>query len=93
MKKPVVWERMLCTPPLRKLGRLAYWLYLIHLPVLVLARSYSLRALEHLHVPHPGSFSVLFGNLFGLTATVLLAELSWRYFEGPLLRIGHRYRY
>jgi len=64
---------------LRKIGTVAYGVYLVHLPVVGLAS---------LLVSAPAPVYVL---AFGLT--FILAWLSWEYFEKPLVRRGHRYQY
>jgi peptidoglycan/LPS O-acetylase OafA/YrhL len=35
----------------------------------------------------------ILGGILGAAASVLMASLSWKYFEKPLLRRGHRYQY
>ena len=71
--------RLLRSRPLRSTGVLAYGLYLIHLPVI-------------------GLTSLVFGaqsvvGAVALVATFLLASISWRYFEEPLVRRGHHHQY
>jgi peptidoglycan/LPS O-acetylase OafA/YrhL len=94
LQKPLAWERLLNVRPLRKLGQLAFCVYLIHFPLLRLGKKYVTLLLSHLSIEHhAGGLSLVFGNLTGLVATIAIAQLSWKYFEEPLLRMGHRYRY
>jgi peptidoglycan/LPS O-acetylase OafA/YrhL len=71
--------RLLRSRPLRSTGILAYGLYLMHLPVV---------GLTSLVVgPRP-----LVGAV-ALVATFLLAWASWKFFEEPFVKRGHRYHY
>jgi peptidoglycan/LPS O-acetylase OafA/YrhL len=73
---------------LRELGRVSYCVYLIHRAVSYLVFGLALRRL-------PGLLDL---RTFGLTLisaalTYFVASLSWRYIEGPLVKIGHRTSY
>ena len=63
--------RVLRNRGLRYMGRISYCLYLIHYP------------LRQFMIAH---FGRALGILLGLTASLLLASLSWKYFEGPIAR-------
>jgi peptidoglycan/LPS O-acetylase OafA/YrhL len=63
--------------PLGYLGRISYCLYLVHLPVIM--------TLRHL------IFSKLVLCLTSFALSVLIAELSRRYFEGPILSYKDRW--
>ena len=65
--------------PLRFIGTIAYGAYLFQ-EILLLHRSMDL--------PH-----VLLFNLIGAVGIIGLAALSWKYFEKPLVKRGHRYAY
>jgi peptidoglycan/LPS O-acetylase OafA/YrhL len=81
-------ERILRNPALTKLGTLAYCLYLIHISVMQSVRhplNSWLRSSPHV--------AWILGGILGAAASVLMASLSWKYFEKPLLRRGHRYQY
>jgi peptidoglycan/LPS O-acetylase OafA/YrhL len=81
-------ERILRNAALTKLGTLAYCLYLIHISVMQSVRhplGFWLRGSPHL------AWSL--GGVLGSIASVVLASLSWKYFEKPLLRRGHKYQY
>jgi len=81
-------EHILRNPVLTKLGTLAYCLYLLHISVMQSVRhplGSWLRGSPHV--------AWILGGIVGATASVVLASLSWKYFEKPLLRRGHRYQY
>lgn len=81
-------ERSLRNPVLMKLGTLAYCLYLIHISVMQSVRhplNSWLRGSPHI--------AWILGGIIGAGASVMLASLSWKYFEKPLLKRGHRYQY
>lgn len=69
---------------LMALGTIAYGLYLIHYPVFLLA-VYAMRT------AHVGSGLVVV--IVALPLTVLIAEISWKWFEKPFVRLGHRAQY
>jgi peptidoglycan/LPS O-acetylase OafA/YrhL len=73
---------------LREMGRLSYCIYIIHLSVLALCFAAFLHEVPRLDTP--ASFGVV-GCSFALTYG--LAWLSWKYFEGPMFRRGHTYKY
>ena len=74
---PITWLTSL--PLLRRLGLLAYCIYLIHLFVF----DFLFRVVA-------GPNLVLVGVPI---LVVCLAEVSWRFFERPLISFGHRWRY
>jgi peptidoglycan/LPS O-acetylase OafA/YrhL len=73
---------------LREMGRLSYCIYIIHLSVLVVCFAAFLHEIPSLETP--ASFLVA-GISFVLTYA--LAWLSFKYFEGPMLRRGHTFKY
>jgi peptidoglycan/LPS O-acetylase OafA/YrhL len=73
---------------LRWLGSIAYGAYLIHDVALGLAYAYGWNS-----SPIINSMPTLLTALAALAFTIGVAWLSWRYFEGPLVRHGHRARY
>ncbi len=83
-----IWHSALCSPWLMRLGTLAYCTYLLHFPLIQVGRH----ALLLLVPSHPEAAYVL-GALAAVAMTLVLATLSWRFFEQPLLRRGHKYRY
>jgi peptidoglycan/LPS O-acetylase OafA/YrhL len=76
------------TPLLLELGSVSYCVYLIHL-----VANVSLHALLLRHSPR---ISTLSGALITVLAVLIaysIAKLSWIYFEGPLQRRGHAFKY
>jgi peptidoglycan/LPS O-acetylase OafA/YrhL len=81
-------QALLCNPSLMGLGGIAYCAYLLHRPLMEVARR--LLAVRFGHASGPIEF---LGGLLGIAATLLIAKLSWRFFEQPLLRRGHAFKY
>jgi len=80
--------RFLRMPVLLELGSVSYCMYLVHLVVNV--------TLHALLLHHSPQISTLSGALVTVLAVVIaysIAKLSWIYFEGPLQRRGHAFRY
>ncbi len=74
-----VQSRLLTLRPLRWLGKVSYCVYLLHVPMF--------SAMFHIfHTSLPAA-------LAALAAMFVIAELSWRFFEAPLMHIGHRFKY
>jgi peptidoglycan/LPS O-acetylase OafA/YrhL len=76
------------TPLLLELGSVSYCVYLVHL-----VTNVSLHALVFHHAPRlstPGGALIT-----GVSILIAygIAKLSWIYFEGPLQRRGHAYKY
>jgi peptidoglycan/LPS O-acetylase OafA/YrhL len=67
------------------LGTLAYGIYLFHQPV-----QYLLFGIIWGHTIAVTGGATLLVTLAAVALTLLLAALSWRYFEQPLIRKGHR---
>jgi peptidoglycan/LPS O-acetylase OafA/YrhL len=86
------WPRSLSAGWLRAFGKYSYALYLVHLPVSRVVR-------EFLFAPEQFGFvgSPLIGQLFfygiATAPAFALAWLSWRLFEGPILRLKARFPY
>lgn len=80
-------HRILCNPWLMRLGTLAYCTYLLHLPLIIAGRT----VLKHVFASANAAW--LFGGWSGVAITIVLSNLSWNYFEKPMLRRGHNYRY
>jgi peptidoglycan/LPS O-acetylase OafA/YrhL len=74
--------------PLRFLGRVSYFLYLVHWGVLK-STSVLVRELA----PTAGQGVQLGAMLSALAVTLVVADLSWRFFESRMLSIGHRVKY
>jgi peptidoglycan/LPS O-acetylase OafA/YrhL len=74
--------------PLRELGKISYCVYIIHQAV-----SWALyRSILHSDPRFDGWFAIGV-SVLSFAVTVLIAELSWQYFESPLIHRGHRYTY
>jgi peptidoglycan/LPS O-acetylase OafA/YrhL len=72
----------------REFGRISYCLYLIHLAVLYVCFRILAPGMRH--------FSDWRSGLVGVVSLVVaygICQVSWRYFEHPLLQRGHRYTY
>ncbi len=77
---------VLCNPMLMGVGTLAYCTYLVHLPMIQASR----RLLE---MRWSADKAWLPGGMLGVAFSLIIASLSWKYFEKPLLRRGHKYVY
>jgi len=73
---------------LMSIGGIAYGVYLFHEPVLGLCYAVTRGTL-----PVITDFSTLAITFCSLLLTLVLAKLSWVYFERPLVGVGHRYLY
>jgi len=80
--RPGRWTRMLDATPLRVVGERSYGLYLWHWPVLLVVTA-ALGAA-------PGTTSWHVAAVLTLVVTALLTELSFRYVETPVRRLGYR---
>jgi peptidoglycan/LPS O-acetylase OafA/YrhL len=79
---------------LRSLGRIAYGVYLLHAFVLILLSGWISPAHPiHSDWPALDSWFQLGVTFVALFLTVGLCWLSWKYFEKPLVQIGHRWKY
>lgn len=81
-------SRFFCNKVLRKFGELSYFIYLFHLGFYFLVR-WQMGINENL------PFGIIWGVEISLTLliTLVLAQLSWRFFEKPLINYGHRFKY
>lgn len=80
--------------PLRRLGRIAYGVYLFHsIAIMVLAGwllpNHPIRS----GWPALNSLPYLGFTLVVLIVTLAFCELSWHFFEKPLVQFGHRWKY
>ena len=69
-------------------GRVSYCMYLIHATV----KYFCTNLIVHSPTQYTRWRSEA-AILLSLAVTFGIAKLSWRFFEGPLLREGHRYKY
>ena len=70
-------------PILNYLGKISYGIYLFHLPLLFSVAAVLRPLLSDL----PNTIGVFLANLIVLGLTIGVASLSYRYLEGPLLRL------
>jgi peptidoglycan/LPS O-acetylase OafA/YrhL len=81
-------SRFTCFTPFRKLGLIAYGVFLFHQPVngllhgLILGRDRSVE-----------SFSDGAMTLAALVVTLVFASISWQFFEKPIIAWGHSFLY
>ena len=75
-------------PALCFLGRISYGLYLIHQPVAGILHGALLGGR-----PDIGTLAQIAVTLVALAASITIAHLSWTFFEAPLVRLGHHWRY
>jgi peptidoglycan/LPS O-acetylase OafA/YrhL len=73
---------------LRELGRISYCVYIIHLVVNVACHSLLRRA-----SPGTRDWQGVSVTLFSALMTFGLAWISWKIFEGPLVHLGHSFKY
>jgi peptidoglycan/LPS O-acetylase OafA/YrhL len=81
-------NRILSERILRTTGVLAYSTYLLHLPMMAAFE----RILDR-RFPDASEPTHLATRIIAVAVTVGLAALSWRFFEGPLLRRAHKFTY
>ena len=75
------WAVLLRFTPLAYVGTISYMMYLIHMPVWV--TLYQMLSFLEGHHAVPGLSLVL----ISMIVTIMIASLSWRYFEKPILRL------
>ena len=73
---------------LRELGRVSYCVYIIHLVVNVFCHSLLRRA-----SPATSDARGAAVTIFSAFATLGIAWISWKLLEGPLVRLGHSFKY
>jgi peptidoglycan/LPS O-acetylase OafA/YrhL len=74
--------------PLLEFGRISYCLYLIHSVVGYFCFGFLTRNIAHFSDFRSGLVGV-----FSLAVAYGLCEVSWTYFERPLVRRGHSFKY
>ena len=88
-----IWPRLLSAGWLRAFGKYSYALYLIHAPVMRAVREYVFDPLEYERFG-VGPWTAQLVYYGAATAPAFaLAWLSWRVFEGPILRLKARFPY
>jgi peptidoglycan/LPS O-acetylase OafA/YrhL len=86
-----LWPRMLSAGWLRGFGKYSYGMYLIHPAVMRAVREYVFNPQEW-ETLAPWSAQVLFYGA-ATAPTLVLAWLSWRLFEAPILSLKARFPY
>jgi peptidoglycan/LPS O-acetylase OafA/YrhL len=81
------YTRWMCIPPLRYLGKISYGVYMLHPLALYSVIELSKKHLIHFHKDDPRYF------LDATAMSILLAAISWHFFEGPLIRIKNQISY
>jgi peptidoglycan/LPS O-acetylase OafA/YrhL len=79
--------------PLRWVGRISYGAYVIHDTLHMVFYHVVYRAAQHLHIDGAISYNTLwyFSAVFSLFGTLLIAYLSFRFFESPFLNLKERW--
>jgi peptidoglycan/LPS O-acetylase OafA/YrhL len=78
----------LCNKPLMQLGNIAYGTYLFHFLFLLWFQELGRAHLANRPQILRGGIA-----LSAMMAAIAVATVSWRYFEKPLVKRGHRYQY
>lgn len=80
--------RVLSTPVIREIGNMAYSTYLFH-PIVLCLSFLQLRGHDPI-LQDAGDYTAMAA---AVVVTLLMSFASWRFFEKPLIRIGHRHEY
>ncbi len=86
--KNIFFTKIFSNPILVKTGIISFGLYLFHQPVSGLVHYFFFH-----HSPQINSMVHLGATLFSLTISIVLAQVSYRYFEKPIINWGHRFHY
>jgi peptidoglycan/LPS O-acetylase OafA/YrhL len=73
---------------LREMGQVSYCVYVIHNEIDVLAH----KIMRH-DAARFDSWPAIGVTLVAFATTIIIAKFSWRFFEGPLIRRGHAFKY
>jgi peptidoglycan/LPS O-acetylase OafA/YrhL len=73
---------------LTKIGVISFGLYLFHQPVSGLVHYFFFQ-----HEPQINSYAQLIATAFSLAISIVLAGLSYRFIEKPIINRGHKYEY
>lgn len=74
--------------PFGWLGSIAYGTYLIH--VLIFGSLFTLLRMPTVGITNPAGVGI---TVFALVLTLTICQLSWTYFEKPLVALGHKTDY
>ncbi len=73
---------------LKELGKISYCVYIIHEGV-----HWTVFKIVRHDIPRFDSWPSIGITILALAVTIVIAEISWHFFEHPLIRRGHRYSY
>ena len=79
-------KTVFCNSWLMRLGLIAYGTYLLH-------RATTLVVNLLISSATPSALTFAVSRFIGIGSAILIAQLSWTWFEKPLVRRGHRYCY
>jgi peptidoglycan/LPS O-acetylase OafA/YrhL len=82
------WSAFCRWPAFRNIGQVSYCMYVIHLEMYYVFHQVLLHSQLGITTLPAVAVTVL-----AMAATWALARLSWRFFESPLLRLAHAFRY
>jgi peptidoglycan/LPS O-acetylase OafA/YrhL len=83
-----VWAGICTWPFLIGLGGISYCVYIVHSAINELCHSVISRPADGIT-----TFSSLGATVVAAGITWLVAKISWRYFESPIVRLGHQHKY
>jgi peptidoglycan/LPS O-acetylase OafA/YrhL len=72
------------------LGTVSYTMYLIHLPIYVLIQVTILKYFGNGRVFEANSWLAALWGILAVVCTIVVAGVSWKYFEAPILRLKDR---
>lgn len=81
-------KRILRVPVLRKLGDIAFGVYLLHVPIVDLLHLWIYDAVPKIETP--AQFGV---TLAAFALTIFVAQASFVVFEKPIIGFGHRFKF
>jgi peptidoglycan/LPS O-acetylase OafA/YrhL len=73
---------------LRQLGTISYCVYIIHETI-----NYFAHGVVHKSAPELNDSLGIVAMLLAIAVTLGIASASWKFFERPLIRSGHRFEY
>jgi peptidoglycan/LPS O-acetylase OafA/YrhL len=88
MRPQSAWARLCRNSALRRLGGISYCIYVTHLAVFTVCEQVFIPQYAETHV-----YAALLRILLAGAITWMIAKMSWRFLESPLIRRGHAYKY